>query len=93
MTKQLRKGDKLHGLVLANGGHATYQHVTILSRKRPDKITFPTSDVLPKLLVHDDVPLFDTTASGAAKIEVSLAVVRHRPRILNKTKCHVDILR
>lgn len=79
MTRRLRKGDKHTGLVLANGGVATYQHVTILSRKPPQNITFPTQATLPKYLENKDIPAFDEKATGEAVVEVS-SIATGQPR-------------
>ncbi|KAK6378801.1 hypothetical protein LTS17_006504 [Exophiala oligosperma] len=69
MVRQLRNGRGKNGLVLANGGHLTYEHVVILSvnpwssgRKYPDQ------NPLPKLLV-DNGPILEVVALGEAFIE------------------------
>jgi len=72
MTRRLRKGEQYHGLILANGGVMSYQHVTILSHKgRQDNSPFPVHDVLPEHLEYEDAPVFEFTADGPANIEVS----------------------
>jgi hypothetical protein len=76
MVRQLRKGDSQNGLVLANGGVCTYQHVVILSsRPRRDGSPYPERNPLPDVITDVPVPTVDDQAEGEAIIEVSLALV------------------
>ncbi|WEW58666.1 hypothetical protein PRK78_004134 [Emydomyces testavorans] len=73
MVRQLRK-DKgrrpRHGLILANGGVLTYQHVVILSSQpREDGSSYPSKNPLPDILKDVDVPVIDRRAEGEAVIE------------------------
>ena len=70
MTRRLRAGKGKNGLVLANGGVLTYQHVLILSSvPRADGLSYPDKTPLPEILAGD-IPLVDETAEGEATIEV-----------------------
>lgn len=70
MVKELRKGKVRNGLILANGGVATYQHVVILSN-RPGKSVYPARGPLPRILSDEVAPLVLESAEGEAVIEVS----------------------
>jgi hypothetical protein len=77
MTRQLRQrkstGIESNGLVLANGGVLTYQHVVILSsRPRKDNGLYPSADPLSANLSVDHIPTIEEEAKGAAIIEVCL---------------------
>ncbi len=73
MVRQLREGKGRNGLVLANGGVATYQHVVILSSNpRSDGGTYPQEDPLPEYVDDLPVPKIAAQAEGEAIIEVSL---------------------
>ncbi|KAF3927405.1 hypothetical protein ABW21_db0205841 [Orbilia brochopaga] len=72
MTRQLR-GDNTHrrknGLVLANGGVVTYEHVVCLSTQpRVDGSRYPANP-LPEVLADVPVPPIDETADGEAVVE------------------------
>ncbi|KAG9951045.1 hypothetical protein KCU85_g3074, partial [Aureobasidium melanogenum] len=70
MTRKLRAGSGTHGLVLANGGVLTYQHVICLSsRPRADGQHYPARNPLPSRLEDNTVPKIDETAEGEAIIE------------------------
>ncbi|KAM3423890.1 hypothetical protein BST61_g1285 [Cercospora zeina] len=70
MTRQLRKGNGKTGLVLANGGWVTYQHVILMSRSpRSDGLPYPDENPLPKLITDVQVPKIVETAEGEAIIE------------------------
>jgi hypothetical protein len=71
MVRELRKGNIRNGLVLANGGVATYQHVICLSN-RPRNSPYPTENPLPGLLEDGSVPEIDETVEGEAVIEVGV---------------------
>lgn len=70
MVRQLRVGRGTTGLVLANGGWITYQHVIILSRQpRASGDAYPQENPLPTLLEVPS-PKIQDKATGAATIEV-----------------------
>ncbi|EED23569.1 conserved hypothetical protein [Talaromyces stipitatus ATCC 10500] len=72
IVRQLRKpsSKKQHGLVLANGGVLTYQHVICLSRHpRKDGGTYPTTNPLPETLTDLPMPKILENAEGEATIE------------------------
>jgi hypothetical protein len=74
MTRQLRAGKGKNGLVLANGGVMTYQHVICLSSSpRRDGSPYPEKSPLPDVVTDVPVPAVDVEAEGQAVIEVSLA--------------------
>ncbi|KAJ9629407.1 hypothetical protein H2203_001780 [Taxawa tesnikishii (nom. ined.)] len=71
MVRQLRQPGRPHnGLILANGGVVTYQHVIILSSSpRRDGTPYPARDPLPPVLTPDSTPSVDAQAEGEAVIE------------------------
>ena len=85
MTRQLRQmraSDNVHhrrknGLVLANGGVLTYQHVLVLSTQpRPNASPYPESNPLPEELTPEvlklsnvSIPELDQRATGEAVVE------------------------
>ena len=72
MVRQLRAGKGKTGLVLANGGWVTYQHVLLMSRSpRHDGLPYPDEDPLPKSVTDVQVPHIVEQANGEAIIEVS----------------------
>lgn len=82
MTRQLRHShspsrsgaEAVNGLILANGGVATYQHVLILSRNpRPaDSPFYPTHNPLPEILIDlPGPPSIAERPEGEAVIEVN----------------------
>jgi hypothetical protein len=75
MVRELRKPGKeqrRHGLVLANGGLLTYQHVVCLSNHpRRDGSAYPGKNPLPDVLDDLPVTLVDDRAEGEAIVEVS----------------------
>lgn len=74
MVRELRKGKKTNGLVLANGGVATYQHVVCLSSK-PGQHQYPAENPLPAVITDVAVPTIDNEAEGEAVIEVSVTLL------------------
>ncbi|KAJ9608246.1 hypothetical protein H2200_007234 [Cladophialophora chaetospira] len=57
LTRQLRRGAGRNGLILANGGVMTYQHVLCLSTmRRRDGSPYPEKDVLPEYVTDIPVP-------------------------------------
>lgn len=76
MTRQLRHrkstGVDSNGLILANGGVMTYQHVVILSSQpRKDKNPYPSANPLSSNPSEDPAPTIEEKAKGEAIIEVS----------------------
>jgi hypothetical protein len=70
MVRELRSGKGRNGLVLANGGVATYQHVVCLSTQ-PRNSPYPVENPLPTILDDESVPPIDEKAVGEAVIEVN----------------------
>ncbi|KIY00507.1 uncharacterized protein Z520_04192 [Fonsecaea multimorphosa CBS 102226] len=65
MTRQLRKGKGRHGLILANGGVMTYQHVICLSTtRRRGGSPYPDRDPLPEFVTDIPVPKVDGKVEG-----------------------------
>lgn len=72
MVRQLRGNKGRTGLVLANGGLATYQCSLILSKSpRQDGLPYPTQNPLPEYITDIQRPVVDEKAEGDAIIEVS----------------------
>ncbi|KAK3670868.1 hypothetical protein LTR78_009312 [Recurvomyces mirabilis] len=70
MTRRLRSGRGKNGLILANGGVVTYQHVVCLSRSpRLDGLPYPNEKPLPTYVTDVQVPLVDGTVEGPATVE------------------------
>ena len=71
MVRQLRQGTSKAGLVLANGGLATYQAAVILSSSpRRDGLPYPNVNPLPEVITDVQKPPVDEKAEGDAIIEV-----------------------
>ncbi|KIW78740.1 hypothetical protein Z517_08579 [Fonsecaea pedrosoi CBS 271.37] len=65
MTRQLRQGKGRNGLILANGGVMTYQHVLCLSTtRRRDGSPYPDRDPLPQFVTGLTVPKIDAKVEG-----------------------------
>lgn len=70
MTRQLRASKGKTGLVLANGGVATYQAVVCLSRSpRRDGLPYPDSNPLPEMITDVQSPTIAVQAEGDATVE------------------------
>ncbi|KAK4505899.1 hypothetical protein PRZ48_003864 [Zasmidium cellare] len=70
MTRQLRQSKGKTGLILANGGWVTYQHVLCLSRSpRSDGLPYPDANPLPKYVTDVFIPKIAEQAEGNATIE------------------------
>lgn len=70
MTRQLRAGKGKTGLVLANGGVATYQAVVCLSRSpRRDGLPYPDCNPLPDMITDVQTPSIAVQAEGDAIVE------------------------
>lgn len=77
MVRKIRQGSAKNGVVLANGGWLTYQHVVCLSSKpRRGSLPYPESPPLPEVLPSDAPPV-DAEAEGEAVIEVSAILTLH----------------
>jgi hypothetical protein len=73
MTRQLRASKGKNGLVLANGGVMTYQHVICLSSSpKRDGSPYPERPPLPDVVTHVPAPAVEVKAEGEAVIEASL---------------------
>jgi hypothetical protein len=65
MTRLLRQGKGRNGLILANGGVMTYQHVVILSTmRRPGGSAYPQDDPLPEFVTGVSVPQIEAVVRG-----------------------------
>lgn len=69
MTRNLRERTPTYGLVLANGGTMTYQHVLLLSAVAPSQ-PYPSKNPLPPIITDIPVPDIVQKANGEAVIEV-----------------------
>jgi hypothetical protein len=69
MVRELRRGQKRLGLVLANGGVLTHQNAIVLSKDLPQKVGL-SLDQAHHALVESTIPLFDEKVEGEAIIEV-----------------------
>ncbi|GAB7349144.1 hypothetical protein MBLNU459_g8085t2 [Dothideomycetes sp. NU459] len=72
MVRRLRehKGRERNGMILANGGVLTYQHVVCLSSEpRSVEHHYPLQSPLPGVLVDMSVPEIDAQAEGHATVE------------------------
>ena len=71
MIRELRKHEAKNGLVLANGGMVTHQHVVCLStRPRRDGSPYPERNPLPHSVEDVFCPPVDEKAEGEAVVEV-----------------------
>jgi hypothetical protein len=70
MTRQLRAKKGKNGLILANGGVLSYQHVICLS-SQPRKGGYPDRNPLPEVITDIPVPEIEGKPEGEAIIEVS----------------------
>ena len=71
MVRELRIGNSQTGLILANGGVLTYQHVLCLSKQpRQDGSNYPLSNPLPRYITDLPIPPITAHAEGEAIIEV-----------------------
>ncbi|KAF2673609.1 hypothetical protein BT63DRAFT_421745 [Microthyrium microscopicum] len=70
MVRRLRNGREKNGLILANGGTLTYQHVICISSSpRADGSGYPEQDMLPENLEHLPKPRVTRDAVGEVTIE------------------------
>ncbi|CAI7623675.1 unnamed protein product [Penicillium pancosmium] len=69
MARQLRGGSARNGLILANGGFLSYQHVICISnRPRRDGSQYPDSSIY-NTTIPDPIPPIDAEAEGKSQIE------------------------
>jgi hypothetical protein len=94
MVRSLRAGRGQTGLVLANGGTLTYQHVVCLASRAPN-FPYPAANPLPEHLEDRFAGPIDEIAEGEAYIEVRahilslgklLADVHHRRILCSSTE-------
>lgn len=78
MTRQLRDGKGENGLVLANGGVLSYQHVVVLSRNPRKDNAYPKENPLPNEITDIPAPAIEEEAEGEAVVEVWLSHYRHQ---------------
>jgi hypothetical protein len=71
MVRHLRDGKGQNGLILANGGSLTYQHVICLSSNPRVTSVYPDKNPLPESLKDESIPIVDNEAAGIVVIEVS----------------------
>ena len=72
MVRQLREGSGRHGLVLANGGVLTHQHVACLSSQPPKSgLVYPEQNALPEHITDVPAPSVDLHPNGPGVIEAS----------------------
>jgi hypothetical protein len=72
MVRHLRNGTGKNGLVLANGGNLTYQHVVCLSKNPPQQHkSYPERNPLPEYITDIPTPPIESNPEGPAVIEVS----------------------
>ncbi|KIV98245.1 hypothetical protein PV10_01912 [Exophiala mesophila] len=65
MTRQLRTGKGRNGLILANGGFLSYQHVICLSTMRGrDGAPYPEKEILPEFITDIPAPPITATVEG-----------------------------
>jgi len=69
MVRQLRSGAGKHGLVLANGGVLSYQHVIVLSKTPRSTGGYPESNPLPEYVTDIPVPEVEVKPTGEAVVE------------------------
>ncbi len=71
MVDRLRAGDGQHGLLFGNGGFATYNHSTILSRAQIPGVSFPHDfdHQARAAAMRGPVPLVDEDYAGPGMIE------------------------
>jgi hypothetical protein len=71
MVRHLRKSNDKYGLILANGGVVTYQHVVCLSKNAPDRNkSYPEKNPLPEYVTNISTPQIEEFPEGPAVIEV-----------------------
>ncbi|KAF1999553.1 hypothetical protein P154DRAFT_436929 [Amniculicola lignicola CBS 123094] len=69
MTRQLRDGKGKKGLVLANGGVLSYQHVIVLSTTPREDRVYPERNPLPPQVTDLPAPDVAVDAEGEAEVE------------------------
>ncbi|KAJ9664521.1 hypothetical protein H2198_000172 [Neophaeococcomyces mojaviensis] len=70
IARALRARKGRNGLVLANGGIMTYQHVVVMSTQpRRDGSPYPERPPLPEVITDIPIPTIETKADGEAIVE------------------------
>lgn len=102
MVRHLRRGKDTNGLILANGGVCTYQHVICLSSKpRKDASAYPAKNPLPPVVTDWYAPPIDAEAEGEAIVEVRTRVpcfvpgtdlARHTPLNSTAMAAHYEVM-
>ncbi|KAK5045901.1 hypothetical protein LTR84_008687 [Exophiala bonariae] len=79
MTRQLRQGKGRTGLILANGGVMSYQHVLCLSTSaRQDGSPYPTKNPLPEWVTDLPVPTVDAKVEGNEEATIETYTVEFK---------------
>jgi hypothetical protein len=77
MVRYLRNRPGQHGLILANGGVLTYQHVVCLSKSPPPRHqSYPERNPLPEYITEVPTPRIESNPEGPAVIEVSCVIIQ-----------------
>jgi hypothetical protein len=89
MVRHIRQGEGRNGLVLANGGNLTYQHVVCLSNKpRADGSNYPDREILSENLEDEPHPVVEPNARGEAIIEVTYLTWKLPGEAANRTQTY-----
>ncbi|KAI1611376.1 acetyl-CoA C-acetyltransferase [Exophiala viscosa] len=79
MTRQIRAGKGRHGLVLANGGVMTYQHVICLSKSpRREGVAYPDKPPLPEVIEDVPSPEVDAEVQGEQDAVIETYTVEYK---------------
>lgn len=80
MTRHLRAGKGRYGLILANGGWMTYEHVLCLStmrRRTGDGLSYPPDPPLPEYVTDVPVPAVDGKVAREQEAMIEVCKVEH----------------
>jgi hypothetical protein len=96
MVRQLRKGKGRNGLILANGGVLTYQHVLCLSTmRRRGGSPYPDADPLPNHVTDVPVPKIEEKIKDVQDATIEVSSVSSHPSTANVSgaysQCHRHI--
>ncbi|KAK4948152.1 hypothetical protein LTR10_013206 [Elasticomyces elasticus] len=79
MTRQLRARKGRHGLILANGGVMTYQHVLCLSASpRREDLPYPDKAPLPEVITDVPSPTVDAIVKGEQDAVIETYTVEYK---------------
>lgn len=94
MTRQLRTGKGRNGLILANGGFMSYQHVICLSTMRGrDGAAYPEKEILPEFVTDVPVPPVSATVDGEQDATIEVCNSTPAPDYpVADSNCHRHIL-